>query len=385
MNFNIFCGGTSLDLSSGKKELYQHPETLNRVVQVIRKSNADIVGLEEAEGNTERIAQQLNWYGSARFNIISRFPLWEGSEECVYVEVEKDRFLYVAVSHAPAEPYGPYLVRDGKSIEDIIELEKSFRISAIQPFIDRLPHSPLFLLGDFNSPSALDWTIEACKTRNLPFPIQWPMSIFLSSQGFMDTYRTIHPDPVSKSGLTWVNGSPESDPFEKEIEDRIDWILFRGNEKSDITIIDSFTIGGANADKVMYPWPSDHYAVCTDCIVKPIKIDKFLLSHPYKSGDINNLQPQIFILEQQRDCIRVKVKGGVGMRWDWIRIRCRKTNNICVYVYTGSISEGVVSICPPFLIEGNAPIWPLPLGEYDCEWLQDGGERVLASTDLIIN
>src|SRR5262245_39342576 len=62
MTFNIWLGGDVVDF--------------DKVVEVIRRSGADIVGLQEAEGNTRRIAEELGWpYWSDRLHVVSRFPL----------------------------------------------------------------------------------------------------------------------------------------------------------------------------------------------------------------------------------------------------------------------------------------------------------------------
>src|SRR5262245_5841266 len=62
MSFNIWVGGELVDFG--------------QVVEAIKAAKADIVGLQEAGGNTRRLAQALGWsYASERMQIISRFPL----------------------------------------------------------------------------------------------------------------------------------------------------------------------------------------------------------------------------------------------------------------------------------------------------------------------
>jgi hypothetical protein len=62
MSFNVWLGGDVVDFG--------------KVGEVIRSSGADIVGLQEAEGNTRRVAQALGWpYWSDRLHVVSRFPL----------------------------------------------------------------------------------------------------------------------------------------------------------------------------------------------------------------------------------------------------------------------------------------------------------------------
>ena len=56
---------------------------------------------------------------------------------------------------------------------------------------------PVFLTGDFNQPSSLDYTEETVGTRKeITEPVPWPVSEELFDLGFRDTYREVHPDPV---------------------------------------------------------------------------------------------------------------------------------------------------------------------------------------------
>jgi endonuclease/exonuclease/phosphatase family metal-dependent hydrolase len=61
MTFNIWLGGELVDFG--------------KVVEAIRAADADIVGLQEATGNTRRLADALGWYANERLQIISHFPL----------------------------------------------------------------------------------------------------------------------------------------------------------------------------------------------------------------------------------------------------------------------------------------------------------------------
>src|SRR3989304_265307 len=50
-------------------------EPLAQVVETIRTSGADVVGIQEGVMNAGRIAERLGWYASERMQIISRHPL----------------------------------------------------------------------------------------------------------------------------------------------------------------------------------------------------------------------------------------------------------------------------------------------------------------------
>ena len=45
------------------------------------------------------------------------------------------------------------------------------------------------VVGDFNSPSSLDWTPAAVAARKLRFPVNWPLGAALLRMGAHDVYR----------------------------------------------------------------------------------------------------------------------------------------------------------------------------------------------------
>lgn len=79
---------------------------------------------------------------------------------------------------------------------------------------------PVALVGDFNTPSHLDWP-----------DVEWPVTKAAEEAGFADSYRQAHPDPVAEPGHTWspVQAAPEP-------QDRIDFVLHRG-----LRVLDSRT------------------------------------------------------------------------------------------------------------------------------------------------
>ncbi len=63
---------------------------------------------------------------------------------------------------------------------------------------------PVFLTGDFNTPSGRDWSEAAVERRGLARPIDWPVPRAIEAAGFLDSFRQVHPDPVADPGLTWT-------------------------------------------------------------------------------------------------------------------------------------------------------------------------------------
>ncbi len=128
------------------------------------------------------------------------------------------RVVAVANIHLPSTPYGPYQVRKGWSRADVLRLERDLRLKALATVLRVLPKLaargiPVFLTGDFNSPSHLDWTPAVAEARDdVPYAVAWPASKALADAGFGDSYRDAHPDPVADPGYTWSPGGPETRP-----------------------------------------------------------------------------------------------------------------------------------------------------------------------------
>jgi endonuclease/exonuclease/phosphatase (EEP) superfamily protein YafD len=151
MVFNIEDGGTLVSFA--------------KVAEAIKASGADVVGIEEAQGHIGRLARLLGWpYYSTRCQILSKYPLIDppsGNGVYLFVEPQPGKVVAMMNVHLPSDPYGPYWVRDGKTATQVIALEKKVRLAALQAQLAALPsllahQIPVFLTGDFNSPSFLD-------------------------------------------------------------------------------------------------------------------------------------------------------------------------------------------------------------------------------------
>jgi endonuclease/exonuclease/phosphatase family metal-dependent hydrolase len=258
MSFNIEWGGTNI--------------SFDNVVEAIRVGRADIVGIQEADGNLQRLAVALGWYYDLSNHVISRYPLIDplGAEgRYVYVEVEPGRIVVIANVHLPSYPYGPEAIRDGATTDDVLAIERSVRLPKIQPYLEVLTPLvesgiPVFITGDFNAPAHTDWVEAMVGSR--PFltrAVDWPVSRAVTAAGFKDSWRVIYPDPVRNPGLTWWAGRPPLDlytPGENDAHDRIDFVWYEGPA----TVQSSEIVGEANQADVsisVMPWPSDHRAV----------------------------------------------------------------------------------------------------------------------------
>lgn len=138
--------------------------------------------------------------------------------------------------------------------------------------------------GDFNEPSAQDWTATTAGLQDHNgVVIPWQTTQTLLDGGLVDAYREVHPDPVANPGITWpsdnerfptssLTWAPEADE-----RDRIDYIFATPDER--LAIDDAIVVGPQSsivrdervvddsADEILTPdavWPSDHKAVLAE-------------------------------------------------------------------------------------------------------------------------
>ena len=270
MTLNIFYGGDEWNLDTGQwcSDRAGCPETLLHVADEIERAGADVVGLQEGTANECVLAELLDWFCEPRLQLISRFPLIDppgANGVYAFVEVTPGRVIAIANVHLPSDPYGPYAVRDGASLSEVLDLERTTRLPAIQRELAVLPDLaadgiPVFLTGDFNSPSHLDWTPAVDAVRDeVRYPVEWPVAKALADAGFRDSYREVHPDPVAVPGFTWTPpGTLES--VKNEVHDRIDWVLVQGPVETLSTALVG-EAGGPDVDVELDPYPTDHRGV----------------------------------------------------------------------------------------------------------------------------
>jgi exonuclease III len=124
--------------------------------------------------------------------------------------------------------------------------------------------TPIFVTGDFNEPSHLDWTADVERAKRCPAVVAWPSTLAVVEAGFVDTYRAVYPDPVARQGLTWTPTTRPDDP--KDRHDRIDFVFASGAKVRSARII-----GEAEpaADVVVTPYPSDHRSVVAEVELAP--------------------------------------------------------------------------------------------------------------------
>jgi len=266
MTFNIEWGGTHI--------------SFDNIVEAIRRADADIVGVQEAEGNLKRLAVQLGWSYNLQNYVISRFPVISppGADgRFVYVELKPGKVVAVANVHLPSDPYGPDALRDGATVTDVLELERTARLPNIKPYLEVLAplvdsDFPLFFTGDFNAPAHTDLVSNGIGGQpSSPYDIEWPVSRAMAAAGYQDSWRSVYPDSAANPGLTWWAARPRLEiyqPGENDPQDRIDFVWFSGT-----VVVEASEIvgekGGPEVSVSVEPWPSDHRGIVSQFSVVP--------------------------------------------------------------------------------------------------------------------
>lgn len=287
MSFNIWGGGAN----EGKG--------IEETVAAIRAAGADVVGLQETRLESDpctaescpavgdsvapAIAAALGWkvYDQKDQNValwanavISRYPITRVSTNGLGVALDVGgREVWIFNIHLDDEPYQPYQllgIEYGPAPFISTEAEAiRYATETRGPALDLLfadmekaeKAAAVFVTGDFNEPPALDWTPAVVASGAKPVVVAWPTTGRLMAEGFIDTYRAVHADPVAKPAYTWT---PRYDEAATDDEpDRIDFVLVRG---AGVTVSDAAIVGedGPRSDIVVMPWPSDHRAVVAE-------------------------------------------------------------------------------------------------------------------------
>ena len=267
MEFNVEYGGTQISFA--------------KVIEAVKKAQPDVIGLEEAETNTGKLAKAAGYpYWSDATQVISRYPILSpeaAKGNYVFIELAPGRGVALANVHLPSDDPGPQAIRRGAPVEKVLAAETKYRLPSIQPGLQVLPPLakrglPTFLVGDFNAPSWRDYTQQVVGTRDyVKYVVEWPVSKAVEAAGFTDSWRAVYPDPLKSLGLTWWAARPKVDgwnPGPNSPQDRIDFIYAAGPAKATAAQL-AGEKGGPEVTFGVKPWPSDHRAVMTTFAVTP--------------------------------------------------------------------------------------------------------------------
>lgn len=308
LQFNIWQEGTVV------------PGGYEGVVSQIIQSEADFVTLSEVRNYKDtrfcdRIVQSLKDSGLVFYSfysddsgILSRYPIIDSTT--VYPLNDDHGSAYRALIDMNGQEVALYTTHldylnctyydvkgyDGstwKKRSPMVDLDsilannvRSKRDDGIKAIIDhakedRANNRIVLIGGDFNEPSHQDWTEQ---TKDMfsrhGMVVPWTISKMLADEGYVDTYRSIYPDPATHPGITFPADNPLMEinrltwaPDEDERE-RIDFIYYapiKGLELTNVVVwgpdgsiayservkentADAFEVGKG-------VWPTDHKAV----------------------------------------------------------------------------------------------------------------------------
>jgi len=256
MSWNILHGGRDDGETVG-------PE---RVVDVIRESQADLVAMQETYGSGEIICRALGYHFHPRgtnVSIHSRFPIVEDISvheefKCVGALIEHPSGQRVAF-YSIWLPYGEDIwlpnvratTSEAKmqeacapSAKDLTSMRDAITKRLADP---KYADASIIIAGDFNSMSHLDYTEKAI--RQYARVIDWKTSHVLTDAGFQDTYRERNPAVDRAKDSTWSPRFPDQE------QDRIDFIYLKSSfwKASESKIITQHPV----------KFPSDHAALLT--------------------------------------------------------------------------------------------------------------------------
>ena len=301
MTFNILQGGGSAKNVGFGNELFGGSR-IDEIASAIKRARADIVGIQEdCSSKSNVILNELGdgWYRAGK--VYSKFPAQllysnkDRSLEVVDVKLAGSRVVRIVNCHWWPNNYGPFLAQEKLRADPQLDLNNLAKLvkqkgarkggtrgytATLEPLEEAIDEKrAIFLLGDFNEPSHLDWTEHYAKNGSdrwvdnptgtaLRLPVQWPGSVLLENIGMVDSFRQVHNDEVKQPGNTWTppypSQTPGRRPYGDQVLDRIDRIYHHGNN---VQVLSAEVVGekGDTSDIVIKGrWPSDHRAVVVE-------------------------------------------------------------------------------------------------------------------------
>ncbi|MBM6996846.1 discoidin domain-containing protein [Paenibacillus sp. DXFW5] len=363
---------------------------VNFLENLIRTADPDVIGIQESNNTiVTQVAASLGYYvsmkASPNVSLMSKYPILDVDKEQDYYLIEVDSGRAVAISnvHLSSTPYGPYSIADGKTVESVLADENLKHMAEMRNPFSKLPAlagqgMPVFLTGDFNVPSHLDWT-EATKDRYFGKVVEWPVSKKLDELGMVDSYRSMHPDPAAAPGITWaVEGTEWRNP---EVYDRIDYVYAGGPATTvESKLIGEKTVKGgptSYADIQLDTYLSDHRAVVSKFNVKPRSYADLSLPSAPEPEFSSTLSMDQTVVERGQP-LTIHYTGAQGNK-DWIGIYLKsetpkKGTNAWKWGYVNDLPNGTITLTDKSEGRKEYPsLKDLAPGEYYIAYLLNDG------------
>lgn len=262
LQWNIWHGGNHLGTDGP-----------TRIIELIKKSDADIITMQEGYGTQHRIHDSLRYYmqtPSPNDNLVlfSRYPIETlptyrkfNSNPNIVTLPNKQRLLvnacwlrfandpeytcdYPCVGHN----VDTWIVQD--SLRGLVDA-KYILENDTKPYL-KDPNMPVIIGGDFNSCSHLDWTQRAASLHFGYGPVEFPISKYMFREGYKDSFREMNPNEVTRPEGTFAV------IYGQLRVSRIDFLYYKGDN---IRAISSKIV--KTAPEIDDVWASDHAAVLT--------------------------------------------------------------------------------------------------------------------------
>ncbi|MFD0894558.1 endonuclease/exonuclease/phosphatase family protein [Luteolibacter ambystomatis] len=291
-------------------------------IDSILLSGADVVCTVESTDNVtgsnqfqpQAVAAEIGWFytripGGGDVGVISRYPITDTYSASVAVGARITmcanplQEVIVYSTHLDYLHYGPYeAARSGSTNATTMTEELASNrdeqatalVAAMQSQLGAADQTPVVVCGDFNCPSHQDWTAAAA-SQHYGKTIAWPATLSLTNAGLVDTFRQMHPNPVTDPGNTWAPIYTGDEP-----QDRIDFVFAKGNRLTTLsssvyhTAVEN-TFNNYYSDITAIAgntWPSDHAAVLTEFSVKQVDADGNGLPDYWENQRFGGAPPQ---------------------------------------------------------------------------------------------
>lgn len=238
-----------------------------RVIEVIKSSQADLIAMQETYGSGEKISKGLGFQYQARgtnVSIHSRFPILEDISvfeefKCTGALIQRPDGQLIAF-YSVWLPYADDIwlpnSREDRSNKELLQAcqPSADDLQKIMDAIERRLDDPKYqdvsivIAGDFNSMSHRDYDNSAIDQFGVS--LDWSTSRIMSDAFYRDAYRETNPKIDREVDSTWSPRFPEQE------QDRIDFIYYKSNDLRAVT--------SRNIATHEVKFPSDHAAVLAE-------------------------------------------------------------------------------------------------------------------------